>query len=35
MIPEDDEDMKRLMKLLDLKPIPANEVNLTKELLNK
>lgn len=35
MIPEDDEDMRRLMKLLDLKPIPANEVNLTKELLNK
>jgi IS30 family transposase len=35
MIPEDDEDMRRLMKLLELKPIPANEVNLTKELLNK
>ena len=35
MIPEDDEDMHRLMKLLDLKPIPADEVNLTKKLLNK
>ena len=35
MIPEDDEDMHRLMKLLDLKPIPADEVNLTKELLSK
>ncbi len=35
MIPDDDEDMKKLMKLLDLKPITAKEVNLTKELLNK
>ncbi len=35
MIPDDDEDMHRLMKFLDLKPIPADEVNLTKQLLNK
>jgi hypothetical protein len=35
MVSEDDEDMHKLMKLLDLKPIPANEVNLTKELLMK
>ena len=35
MVPEDDEDMHRLMKFLDLKKIPADEVNLTKELLNK
>ena len=35
MISEDDEDMHRLMKLLDLKPIPADEVNLTKQLLSK
>ena len=35
MIPDDDEDMRKLMKLLDLKPITAKEVNLTKELLNK
>ena len=35
MIPEDDDDMRRLMKLLDLKEIPADKVNLTKELLNK
>ncbi|WP_035775032.1 IS30 family transposase [Butyrivibrio sp. VCB2001] len=35
MIPDDDEDMRRLMKLLDLKEIPADKVNLTKELLNK
>ncbi|MBO4912958.1 MAG: IS30 family transposase [Butyrivibrio sp.] len=35
MVPEDDEDMHRLMKLLDLKKVPADEVNLTKELLNK
>ena len=35
MISEDDEDMHKLMKFLDLKPIPANEVNLTKELLKK
>jgi len=35
MIPDDDEDMRKLMKLLDLKPITAKEVNLTKELFNK
>lgn len=35
MISEDDEDMHKLMKFLDLKPIPANEVNLTKNLLEK
>ena len=35
LISEDDEDMHRLMKLLDLKPIPADEVNLTKNLLRK
>ena len=35
LISEDDEDMHRLMKLLDLKPIPADEVNLTKDLLRK
>ena len=35
MIPEDDKDMHKLMKLLDLKPIPADEVNLTKDLLKK
>ena len=35
MVSEDDEDMRKLMKLLDLKPIPADEVNLTKDLLKK
>ena len=35
MIPKDDKDMHKLMKLLDLKEIPADSVNLTKELLKK
>ena len=35
IVSEDDEDMRKLMKLLDLKPIPADEVNLTKDLLKK
>ena len=29
----DDEDMHKLMKLLDMKPIPADKVNLTRQLL--
>lgn len=35
MIPKDDKDMHKFMKLLDLKEIPADSVNLTKELLKK
>ena len=35
LIPEDDDDMRKLMKLLDLKEIPPDEVTLNKELLRK
>lgn len=35
LVAEDDEDMHRLMDLLELSPIPADEVNLTKSLLKK
>lgn len=35
LVTEDDEDMHLLMKLLGLSPIPADEVNLTKDLLKK
>ena len=35
LIPNDDDDMHRLMKLLDLSPIPADDVNLTKDLLKE
>lgn len=35
LVTDDDEDMHRLMNLLGLYPIPADEVNLTKSLLKK
>ncbi len=35
LIDEDDEDMRILMKLMDMKLIPPDEVNLTKSLLIK
>lgn len=35
LVAEDDEDMHRLMNLLRLSPIPADEVNLKKNLLKK
>ena len=35
LVTDDDEDMHRLMNLLGLSPIPADEINLTKTLLKK
>jgi IS30 family transposase len=35
LVAPDDEDMRMLMKLLDLKEIPPKEVNLTRSLLTK
>ena len=35
LVTDDDEDMHRLMNLLGLYSIPADEVNLTKSLLKK
>jgi len=35
MITDDDEGMYKLMNLLDLHPIPEDQINLTKKLLNQ